>query len=160
LLFHRKDKKPASHYARTEALNPKLAGFFTSTIGTASASTDAVFQMSVDGYGEGSYFWNFDLTGLPGLSTDDISNITAYGLQCKFIESNLFVVSVTVCLSTIDHIYENWNAAELSGTSCGASVVGYHYDPYLACGPKSEYKDTLCSQLNRTAAAGYRLSAI
>jgi len=39
------------------------------------------------------------------------------------------------------HIHEQWNTSSqndrIGSTACGASITGDHWDPYLACGPKS-----------------------
>ena len=59
------------------------------------------------------------------------------------------------------HIHSYWYNASVDSSAsdyCGSDYTGGHYDPGLACSSKSEYADSLCTDLGRTSSDGYTYS--
>ena len=93
--------------------------------------------------GDAKYSFNVDLSnfdfsadGLTGIDNCDISN----GLSW--------------------HIHTYWTSTTTTSAAGpdGCTSTSGHYDPSLACGPKSQSASTLCPGINRTSSQGYTYS--
>jgi len=99
------------------------------------------------------FFWAFLKLSYSAIATFSIANsgIEGWvsvndrniGIYLNLTSVNYSLLPSTTCFQDglHFHIHEKWNASNdddrIGASSCGDIVTGGHWDPYLACGPKS-----------------------
>lgn len=103
---------------------------------------EGYFQMV---YSRGKAEYSFDLD----LSSFNFDNAGLNGLESCNVENGLSW-----------HIHTYWTSSTSTSAAGpdGCTSTSGHYDPNLACGPKSESAGTLCKDLGRTSDQGYTYS--
>jgi hypothetical protein len=71
------------------------------------------------------------------------------------IDLSKFVTSCDLSQGLSYHFHTYWTDAKFGASTTTCADTGGHYDPFLACGPSSEDKASLCPLLNRTSTSGY-----
>lgn len=99
-----------------------------------NASTEVGwFAVNIDGTGRAAYAYHLDVTEVTFPATCFESKTVADGFNY--------------------HLHTLFDAGTVSPSQCG--TTGGHYDPALACGPRSQNIATLCPSISRDAASGY-----
>jgi len=120
----------------------KLVPDAVATIPVATATTTSLPTVTANYVG--SYKATFPGGGWFKIEIDPVGTAT-YSWYFDLSASNPYVTTAQIQKGLQFHIHTNQT------TMCGST--GNHYDPFLACGPKSEFYNTLCPLLGRTASS-------